>query len=121
MIGGEHHQGIPGQVSLLQGLQDLSDEIVHEVIATIPYPDEQLFNLQEDPSELDNQVEALPELRDQLCSEVEQFLGACWEYARLRPAEPSEVDETVLKQLQALGYLDPSAVKNSGLQSFDCR
>jgi len=63
----------------------------------------ELYNLRQDPQELDNRLEAEPEVAERLRGELDNWLASV-NRSQMEAFEP-ELEEAVIERLRALGYL----------------
>jgi len=62
----------------------------------------ELYNLRQDPQELDNRIEAEPEVAERLRAELDNWLASI-NRLQMEAFEP-ELEEAVIERLKALGY-----------------
>jgi len=68
--------------------------------------DEELFNLQEDPSESNNLILKETELAQELRKKIGELVSANEVLSKRYLVDRKELDEETIEQLRALGYMN---------------
>ncbi|WP_266081604.1 sulfatase-like hydrolase/transferase [Haladaptatus caseinilyticus] len=96
-----HRKELSGKKYILKVLKDsLFDEIYSE-------PDKLLYDLQNDPQEQENLIEARPEIGEKFESILSDWVDECYRLnQKIEDSTDDEIDSGTMEQLKQLGYAD---------------